>query len=274
MKNILFPTDFSFNSDQAFPYALDIAYLLGAELVIFNSYRLPHSKSNVMTSLLDRMKEDSNNDLERLKKEALAKEKYKTLKITITSRSGNFISLIPNVADEFKSDLIVMGTKGANSLKEIFIGTNTLEVIQSTKIPILTVPEKAKNNKVDKIAMAVDLKKIKDPEQLRPLLEMAKICRASIEFVHVMHPDDQDSTKDRFNQIMFLEKFASQASSNIHIITDTDIIEGLSRYVATEKPDMLAMLSRKHTLFDRLFSESLTNKLSFRSEIPLLVMDE
>ena len=158
--------------------------------------------------------------------------------------------------------------------KEIFIGTNTLEVIQSTKIPILTVPEKAKNNKVDKIAMAVDLKKIKDPEQLRPLLEMAKICRASIEFVHVMHPDDQDSTKDRFNQIMFLEKFASQASSNIHIITDTDIIEGLSRYVATEKPDMLAMLSRKHTLFDRLFSESLTNKLSFRSEIPLLVMDE
>ena len=274
MKNILFPTDFSLNSDQAFPYALDIAYLLGADLVLFNSYRLPHSKSNIMTSLLDRMKEDSNNELERLKKEALSNQKYKNLKITITSRSGSFISLIPKVADEFKSDLIVMGTKGTNSLKEIFIGTNTLEVIQNTEIPILTVPEKAKNSKVDKIAMAVDLKKIKDPQQLRPLLEMAKICRASIEFVHVMHPDDQDSTQDRFNQIMFLEKFASETPSNIHIITDGDIIEGLSRYIAAEKPDMLAMLSRKHTLFDRLFSQSLTNKLSFRSEIPLLVMDE
>jgi len=274
MKNILFPTDFSLNSDQAFPYALDIAYLLGADLVLFNSYRLPHSKSNIMTSLLDRMKEDSNNELERLKKEALSNQKYKNLKITITSRSGSFISLIPKVADEFKSDLIVMGTKGTNSLKEIFIGTNTLEVIQNTEIPILTVPEEAKNSKVDKIAMAVDLKKIKDPQQLRPLLEMAKICRASIEFVHVMHPDDQDSTQDRFNQIMFLEKFASETPSNIHIITDADIIEGLSRYIASEKPDMLAMLSRKHTLFDRLFSQSLTNKLSFRSEIPLLVMDE
>ena len=274
MKNILFPTDFSLNSDQAFPYALDIAYLLGADLVIFNSFRLPHSKSNVMTSLLDRMKEDSNNELERLKKEALSNEKYKNLKITTTSRSGSFISLIPKVADEFKSDLIVMGTKGANSLKEIFIGTNTLEVIQNTKIPILTVPEEANNSKVDKIAMAVDLKKIKDPQQLRPLLEMAKICRASIEFVHVMHPDDQDSTQDRFNQIMFLEKFASDTPSNIHIITDNDIIEGLSRYITTERPDMLAMLSRKHTLFDRLFTQSITNKLSFRSEIPLLVMDE
>ena len=100
MKNILFPTDFSLNSDQAFPYALDIAYLLGADLVLFNSYRLPHSKSNIMTSLLDRMKEDSNNELERLKKEALSNQKYKNLKITITSRSGSFISLIPKVADE------------------------------------------------------------------------------------------------------------------------------------------------------------------------------
>ncbi len=274
MKHILFPTDFSDNSDQAYPYALDIAYLLGAELVIFNSYKLPHSKSNVMVSIIDRMKEDSINSLKKLKEETLLKEKYKNLDIKTTSRSGSFVSLIPKVANEFHSDLIVMGTKGANSLKEMFIGTNTLEVIQTTKIPILTVPEKAKNNKVDKIAMAVDLRKIKNPEQLRPLLQMAKLCRASIEFVHVMHPDAEDSTQDRFNQIMFLEKFASEIESNINIITDTDIIDGLSRYVETEKPDMLAMLSRKHTLFERLFSESITNKLAFRSEIPLLVMDE
>jgi hypothetical protein len=73
---------------------------------------------------------------------------------------------------------------------------------------------------------------------------------------------------------MFLEKFASEIPSNINIVTETDVIGGLSRYVETEKPDMLAMLSRKHTLFERLFSQSITNKLSFRSEIPLLIMDE
>lgn len=274
MKHILFPTDFSDNSVQAFPYALDIAYLLDAELVIFNAYKLPHSKSNVMVSIVDRMEEDSLHSLKKLKDESLSQMKYKHLKITTTSRAGGFVSLIPKVANEFHSDLIVMGTKGASSLKEMFIGSNTLDVIQSTKIPILTVPEKAQNRKVDKIAMAVDLKKINNPEQLKPLLEMAKICQATIEFVHVMHPDEEDSTQDRFNQIVFLEKFASEIPSNINIITETDIIEGLSRYVETEKPDMLAMLSRKHTLFERLFTQSITNKLSFRSEIPLLVMDE
>lgn len=274
MKNILFPTDFSDNSNQAYPYALDIAYLLGANLTIFNSYKLPYSKSNLLVSMMDRMKEDSQTELNNLRNSALSQEKYKNLSISVTSRAGSFVSQIPKVATEFNSDLIVMGTKGASGLKEMVIGSNTLEVIHISKLPVLTVPEKAQNSKVNKIAMAVDLKKIKNPQQLSPLLEMAKICRASIEFVHVMHPDDNDSTQDRFNQIMFLEKFAAEIPSNINIVTESDIINGLSRYIETEKPDMLAMLSRKHTLFERLFTQSITNKLSFRSEIPLLIMDE
>lgn len=274
MKQILFPTDFSDNSNQAFPYALDIALLLDAELTIFNSFKLPYSKSNLLVSIVDRMKDDSNNELKALKNEALSNEKYKHLKINLVSRAGGFVDQIPKIASHYKSELIVMGAKGSSGLKEMVMGSNTIEIIQTSHCPVLAVPEKAQNTKVDKIAMAVDLKKIKDPKQLSPLLEMAKICRASIEFVHVMHPDDNDSTQDRFNQIMFLEKMASDIPSNINIITESDIIDGLSRYISTEKPDMLAMLSRKHSLFERLFTQSITNKLAFRSEIPLLVMDE
>lgn len=274
MKYILFPTDFSDNSNQAYPYALDIAYLLNAELTIFNSYQLPYSKSNVLVSILDRMKEDSMRELEVLKTKALSQEKYKNLTIHLDSRAGSFVSQIPKIAKDSESSLIVMGTKGASSLKEMMIGSNTIEVIQTTHCPVLAVPEQAKNTKVNKIAMAVDLKKVNNTKQLEPLLQMAKICGASIEFVHVMHPDENDSPQERFNQIMFLEKFASGIDSNINIITDTDIIEGLSRYVETEKPDMLALLCRKHTLFERLFTQSISTKLSFRGEIPLLVMDE
>ena len=70
MQNILFPTDFSDNSNQAYPYALDIAYLLGANLTIFNSYKLPYSKSNLLVSMIDRMKEDSEKELNDLRKKA------------------------------------------------------------------------------------------------------------------------------------------------------------------------------------------------------------
>lgn len=274
MKKILFPTDFSDNSNRAFPYALDLAYLLDAELTIFNSYKLPYSKSNLLVSMMDIMKDDSSRELNALKEKALGQKKYEKLKINLVSRAGNFVSQIPKIAKDVKSNLIVMGTKGSSGLKEMVIGSNTIEVIQITRCPVLAVPENAKNSKVNKIAMAVDLKKITDSSQLNPLLEMAKICGASIEFVHVMHPDEVDSPQDRFNQIMFLEKFASNIESNINIITESDVIEGLSRYVETEKPDMLALLCRKHTLIERLFTKSISTKLSFRSDIPILIMDE
>lgn len=274
MRSILFPTDFSENSLTAYAYALDIASLFEAKLIILNTYKLPYSKSNVMVSMTDIMKQDSEKGLEELKHKALSNPKYKGLDIQLEIVSGNFVSSIQKLSKLCKADLIVMGTKGASSLKEMLIGSNTLEVIQTTHCPILAVPENAGNSKIDKIAMAVDLKKVNNPEQLRPLLSMAAICRASIEFVHVMHPESNDSAEERFQQIVFLEDFASEINSNINIITNKDVIDGLDRYMEEEKPGMLAMLTRKHSLFERLFTQSITNRLSFRSNLPLLIMDE
>jgi nucleotide-binding universal stress UspA family protein len=274
MERVLFPTDFSDNSLKAFPYALDIALLLGAELTLFNAYKLPYSKSNLLVSMTDRMKKDSEDELAKLKKQSLAQEKYSTLKINVEARSGGFVSQIPKVAKMDNSDIIVMGTKGADGLKEMFIGSNTLEVIQITHCPVLAIPEKAQNTKVDKIAMATDLKKIQDPIQLAPLFDMARICKASIEFVNIIRPQDDNNEEERAKQASLLMDMADDIPTSIHFATNSDIIAGLSDYVTDNHPDMLAMLSRKHSLFERLFLQSITSKLSFRSEIPLLVLDE
>lgn len=274
MQHILYPTDFSDNSLQAYPYALDVAYLLGAKLTIFNAYKLPYSKSNLLVSMMDRMKEDSNEELNKLKRQALENPKYENLDISIESRAGGFISQIPKVAKDFAIDGIVMGTKGADGLKEMFIGSNTLEVIQITHCPVLVIPEKAQNSKVDRIAMATDLKKVKEPNQLAPLFEMARICRASVEFVNIIQEGDEDNEEERSQQVIKLLEMAGDVKTSIHFATNNDIIDGISEYIQESKPDMLAMLSRKHSLFERLFTKSITNKLSFRTEIPLFVMDE
>ncbi len=274
MKHILYPTDFSENSLKAFPYALDIALLLNAELTIFHAYSLPYSKSNLLVSMIDRMKSDSENDLKKLKQDSLSKDKYKHLKLNIEARSGGLVSLIPIVVNDFNIDMVVMGTKGASGIKEMFIGSNTLEVIHMTHCPVLAVPEEAKNTKVDKIAMATDLNKVNDKNQLKALFEMARICRASIEFVHIVRPGDHPDNDERAKQILELEKLAGDIKTTIHLATNNDIIDGLNEYVEEFSPDMLAILSRKHSLFERLFQKSITNKLSFRSKIPLLVIDE
>lgn len=274
MKTIIFPTDFSDNSLQAFPYALDMAFLLGVDLILFNAYRLPYSKSNLLVSILDRIQKDAEEELEKLKKKALADAKYKRLKITTLAWSGALVSSIHKLTHSHPDSLIVMGTKGADGLRESFIGSNTLEVIQATHCPVIAIPENAHNNKIEKIAMATDLKKFAHKEQLFPLIEMAKIAKASIEFVHVVRPQEEREEGERAYQMDKLLGLTKDVPTSVHFITDSDIINGLSEYIQNRKPGMLAMLSRKHTLFERLFLKSITHKLSFRTEIPLLVMDE
>lgn len=274
MKTILFPTDFSENSLQAYPYALDVAYLFQARLILFNSYSLPYSSSSVSLSIEDKLKEDAFNSLNELKREALTQKKYAHLEILIEVRKGYFVELITKVANYFSSDYIVMGTKGASGLKEIFIGSNTLEVIHLANCPVLAVPEEAGNDKVDQIAMAIDLMPIKNTEKLSSLFEMAKICRSSIEFVHILKAQDEQNMEDKAKEAVNLMNLADEIPVSFHFISNNDIIEGLSEYISERSPGMVAMLSRKHSLFERIFSKSITNKLSFRTQIPLLVIQE
>src|SRR5690554_3941355 len=107
MKNILYPTDFSENSTHALDYALELARLFNAELVLFNSYELPYSRSNLLVSMTERMQKDSEAGLEELRANILSQKEYANLKVHKESQSGSFVSLIPKVAEHFKSDLIM-----------------------------------------------------------------------------------------------------------------------------------------------------------------------
>lgn len=274
MKNILFPTDFSDNSLQAFPYALDVAFLFDAKLFLFNTFSIPYSKSNVMISFQDKLKKDAEEELLKLKENALAKEKYAHLQIEIQARLGDFVPCVSRVSQELNVDYIVMGTKGASGLKEMFIGSNTLEVIHLADCPVLVIPEHADNAKVDRISMATDLKPIQNEKQLKPLFEMAKICRASIEFVNIIRTQEAGKLEEKAQQAILMDEMAGDIKTSFHFATNSDIIDGLSEYITELKPGMIAMLSRKHSLFERIFTKSITNKLSFRTEIPLLVLSE
>lgn len=277
MKNILYPTDFSENSTHALDYAVELARLFDAELILFNSYELPYSRSNVLVSMTERMQKDSEESLKEMRANVLKNEKYAHLKIIIESESGGFVSLIPKVAQRFKSDLIVMGTKGASGLKEVFIGSNTLEVIQTAHCPVLAIPEKAakaQERKFDNIAMATDLRPLVKDSILNPIFSIAKQCNSTLEYVHILQKEEEREFDLSTQQAIELERLAGSTPTSIHFATNDDIIDGLSEYINEKKPDLFAMISRKHSLFERIFTKSITNKLSFRTEVPLLVLSE
>lgn len=277
MKHILYLTDFSANSEHALSYALELARLFNAELTLFNSYQISSTRTNMMVSVMDRLAEDSINDLNAIKDGVLKDPLYQDLKINIESLPGKFISLIPQLVKKYHSDLIVMGTKGRSAISEVFMGSSTMGVIRSSICPVLAVPEdalKAQERKFNKISFAVDLKPYPSEKVLQPLFKIAKVCNAPIEFVNIVEDIDLEDSEYRKEGMQKLEEFANDIPTSFHFYNNEDIIDGLSGFINHKKPDLFVMISKKHSLFERIFTQSITNQLSFRTEVPLLVLSE
>ena len=115
---------------------------------------------------------------------------------------------------------------------------------------------------------------MKHPENLNPMFDLARTLKIPIEFVHIIRQEDEYMPDEVSRKAIELEALAKGIKTSFYFTTNDDIINGISEYINTAKPDIFVMLSRKNTLFERLFLKSITNKLSFRTEIPLIVLNE
>jgi nucleotide-binding universal stress UspA family protein len=132
MKRILFPTDFSETSKNAFVYAMHLAQSLEAELIVLHVYDLPNLNvgrmANSMQMVYDSIELEN---FENLKDEIpllrqIAEENgLGELKISTILKKGDLVWAVRDTIKNEKIDILVMGTKGASGLKEVFLGSNT-----------------------------------------------------------------------------------------------------------------------------------------------------
>jgi nucleotide-binding universal stress UspA family protein len=58
-------------------------------------------------------------------------------------RQGAVLNVIPDLADELRADLLVMGVRGAHFVHEFLIGSTTERVLSKTRRPMLAVKQRA-----------------------------------------------------------------------------------------------------------------------------------
>ena len=64
---------------------------------------------------------------------------------------GDLINKIVKIVEEEGINYVVMGTKGATSLKETFLGTATTKVMNDSKAVVLAIPENCEYQQIEKI---------------------------------------------------------------------------------------------------------------------------
>ncbi len=274
MANILFPTDFSDNALNAYRYALHVAHKLNANILTFHVYEkppvkashLPETMEDIIAAQLKERQADYELAQEKMAKQAVV-ENTPTVSVKHLLEKGKIADKIQEVSEAEKSNLIVMGTQGASGFREVFIGSNTVAVLEKTQLPVLIVPEKAVYKDIQHIVYATSIDDSAE-DTIHKVTKFAKAFDANIHCIHI------NTTKERACEAFMeglKEKFSEQSNVSFKVIEGDNILHSIDQYLKENKIDLLAMLTHKRTFLDKLLSISYTQKMAFHSSTPLLV---
>jgi nucleotide-binding universal stress UspA family protein len=273
MKNILVPTDFSENADNAVEYAAVVAQACNATITLLNVYTPVVSRYNVISALVaDEVAQAKTEVKEKLQITAdTLRSQYPGVTCRVTVELGEIADVILNAVKANNTDMIIMGTQGASSLEKILLGTNASEIVEKADCPVLVVPANTICRIPKKFVYATDYA-YSDIEGAHILADIARVFDATITFMHITTKDE-----DVDDELLLMKKFTTDIKAatdyqkiTSKILSDNTVIMGLDTIIRDEGADLMAVSTRRRNLFEKLYNPSITKKLAHYTSIPLL----
>ena len=278
MKNILCPTDFSPNSENALNYAVEIARKIKGNLILLHAYSVqlidPNMPAEIYLSAYQEEEKSAKESLEELSNKISESNKDENGNNIFNTEAivtqGLVVDEVLSLINDFKIDIVIMGTHGTSGITELILGSNTASVIEKATIPVLAIPGNAVYKGINNIVYAYDDIKSGLPS-FKWLLEFARIYDSEITLLHIIETgkDTMDLNQKEFEKI---KQSVTYDKIRLELVKEENILEGINDYVNSNNVDVLAMAIRKRTLLDKIFSRSLTKKMAYHTRIPLLAL--
>lgn len=270
-KNILLPTDFSDNAWSAAVYALKLFVNEDCTFYFLHSAKIKASTmSNMTNKLLKVMLDNAKRDLLDLKDiaEAIGNKKH-TFEIILSSK--DIEDTIKASIEGYSIDYIVMGTKGASGVKELFFGSNTVKILKKiNNCPVVIVPDEYDYIPVKQIAFPTDFNHFYDTE-LEPVKSLAEAQGSKIRIVHINK--EKDLTDQQNYNLAMLKAYLEEHPHSFHWMPNyAKKREEINDFIEELDINLLAMIKYKHSVFENIFNEPVIKKISFNPIIPFMVI--
>jgi len=274
MKNILFATDFSSNANKAFNFALHMAEKHKADLIMVHVFDIKTVWTYPYTNDPFEMKIQAARSWERSLQEFFEHYDTKVKARFVAVDDDSVVQGILSVIEKFKPQLVVTGTKGKSTLKELLLGSTTKALVKRSPAPVLAVPEYAELKDYDSVLYTSDFREV-DLKALQDLVEIVRPYEAEIRIMHM-------STDNEYKRLEKMEWFKEIVKENVSypaisfdLVLSDDVFNTLNKYMTSNDFDLLVMLEKeRHGIIDKLFHQGLVNKMEFRTWIPLLSYNE
>ncbi|MEO6168076.1 MAG: universal stress protein [Chitinophagales bacterium] len=273
MITILIPTDYSKNATNAIRYALQLTKKIPCKFIFLHGEVIPLTPTPEASLVAIEM----DTELSRKELERYALNLFSELKMKIIPKQVSYMVTqafttshqILEAISKSKTDLVIMGARGASNMKKILFGSTTADVIAGATVPVITVPESYRYAPLNFFLHASDLKNLRI--ELGLTLPLAMLFNATLEVAHIT--DGTVSDAKLIAQAQSIIKSRSYKKLKLYVEAVTfgqTIAKDIKLLSARHHPDMLVMFRHKHNWLGRLFFTSMTENLMYETKVPLV----
>jgi len=286
MKNIFVPVNFSESTENALNYALGIAMKTGAAITLYHSFfeQIYFSdggfstgfESNVMITdeIVNDLFSQKKKNLDELKQNLLRqaeKSDHKDLAIEIVIDNGNPDHQILSACERINPDLLIMASSGIGK-NFILSGSVARRIMDSSSVPVMAIPNQALYKEIKNVAFMTEF----DQSDVLILKKFFELFNRYSPMVYVVHLNIDGKNPDAEQQMekLLLDPMISDYSLQLEpqIIDCENQQKTIESYVKDKKIDLISILPHKRNLFKQVFTQDLTKKDLFQTNLPLLGM--
>jgi nucleotide-binding universal stress UspA family protein len=292
IDKILWATDGSKVSRDALNWAKLFAKTFGAEIIGIHVlkpiekkiYEIAGRKLD-LRSLIEKESVDWSNQLDEINR-ILKKEKLR-FRYSVLEHEKPYEKII-QVADQENASLIVMGKRGLSLKGDTSVGSDTLKVLQVSRVPVLAVKGKTTKTlpKIRKILVPLDISE-KFSSALDYALSLGEQLGAAVTVTYVeqlfsypyefpitilneMRDMYDNQLKKRVEEIS--RQFENRLKIKHKVVEAITPFLGIIRFAEREKSDLIIMNTHGRRGLKKLFLGSVAEKVIYEAPCSMLVL--
>lgn len=270
MKRILVPTDFSPLAESALKIAANLARKHDSEIYLLHLLDLP-------LDLIDPTQGGSQDLPESIFFMKLAHQRFSKamnkpylegIKVNETVEFNAAFEGIMEVSKKHNCDLIIMGSHGAEGLKEVFIGSNTEKVVRYSEIPVLVIKHEIEEFKVGKFIYATNLS-LESSSSFKQAQDFAKKFDAEMEVVFINTSSKFKTSNEIDDKI---KAFKSVAGQDLKIVVrnDHNTEDGILNYARKVNASLIGIGTHGRKGIARLLNGGLSEHIVNHAKRPVV----
>ncbi len=272
MQSILVLTDFSNAAFAAAKYAAMLSKVAKSKnLLLFHAYQ--NTPAVINEPVLENSRENLHAEslqLIEIWQESIKQLTHSSTRINFLVDDVDLVEGTNTLCAEEKIDLVVVGITGKSNLEKVLIGSNAIRLMEGINYPLLIVPSHARDEAPERVVLATDLMDVKEKLSNIALLNLLDTLQGKLLVVNTAQQEKDIATLRM--EIQDLHLSLDRYNPKFHYIQHRDTVAAIDNFAKEKQVDIIITLHKQHSGLAAIFHKSVSKKLAWHSEVPLLVL--